>query len=733
VSGVFSYPRFQRLREPAAPLAGVAAFSFEAFSLQTGEGPVAAAGSVVSGNYFEVLGVRPARGRFFLSGDAVAGARPVAVLSWDTWRRRFAGDPAVVGREVVLNGRAVTVVGVAPRGFGGTISVLSLELWVPLEVYPQLVAGDRLGHAGHGFLQVVARMAPGATRPQARAALAARLRGGIEGGAAFGDARVEPVQGVSGRARTGVVGVGALMMGTALLVLFMASVNVVGMLLARAAVRRREVAIRLAVGAPRARLVRQLVTESLLLWVLGGGAGLLLTVWLMRAIPALLPPLPQNARLALSDAVDGRVLAFALGVSLAAGLVFGLAPALQATRTGAASGLRGGGMAEGRRGTRLREALVLGQLATAVLLMVVAGLFLRSLWHSQVVDPGFDPDGVHAAVLNLELNGYGEPRGRAFFTRLRDELRAEPGVAGVAVASSLPLDGTTSSTRVTVEGGPRVERESFDYAAVTPGYLRTLRIALVRGRDFTDADREGAPEVAIVSQTMAARSWPGQDPLGKRLRLGPGNVEVVGVARDVQDRAIGTPAEPFVYFPFAQRYSPGATILVRARGDERAAAAAVRAAVRRLDPDLPIVQHMPLRRMIVSLSPQTPLATLIGVFGAVGLLLAAVGVYGVVAYLAAQRTREIGIRMALGAARRDVLALVMGRGAWLALLGIAAGGLGALALTRVLRSLLVGVAPGDPATYATVALLLAAVVLVASYIPARRAARVDPMVALRSE
>jgi predicted permease len=730
-SSSFSYPEYLRFRDEGRALAGLAAFSFESFSLRGPEGPVAVAGSLVSGNYFDVLRVRPAVGRFFLPEEGARGAAPVAVLSWAAWQSRFAGDPGIVGRAVVLNGKPVTVVGVAPRGFGGTINVLSFDLWLPLEAYPQLVASFRLDHPGHSFLQLAGRLAPGATIPQARSELAGRLRAPFSPeGRTLKDVRVAPLTGLPGEGRAGVMGAGALLMTVALLVLFIACVNVVGMLLARASVRRREVAIRLAVGAGRGRLVRQLLTESVLLWLLGGAAGLLLASWLGRAIPALLPPLPEAARLALDLGVDARVLAFALGISLLSGVGFGLAPALQATRPGAVPALRSGGQVEGRRGSRLRDAFVVGQLAVALLLLVSAGLFLRSLWHSRVADPGFDPDGVVAAGIDLDLHGYKDDQGRAFFHQLAARLREVPGVESVGLATAVPLSGMENRTTVTAGG---TEERSLGYTVVSPGYLKTLRIPLLRGRDFADADAPGAPPVVIVSEALAREYWPGQDPVGKQLRTGAEPMEVIGVVRDVQDQTMGQRPSPFMYLPLTQSYEPAATVLVRGRGGPGAALAAVRREVHALDPNLPLMMELPLRQMIVSLAPQPLLATLIGGFGVVGLILASVGVYGVVAYLVAQRTKEIGIRMALGAARRDVLRLVMGRGARLALVGMAIGTAAALGLTRFLRGLLVGVTPADPATFAGVVILLGAVVLLASWLPARRAARVDPMTALRSE
>ncbi len=737
-----SFAEVSDLRAASAPHASLAAYSMQQFTLNAGADPEPMTGALVTENYFEVLGVAPAAGRFFTGEEGRIGAGPVAVLSWDLWQRRFGGDAGVVGRTIRLNGQAVPVVGVAPRGFHGTLSIAGLELFVPVTAYAQLVPGaarGRLENRGHRWLRVFGRLDPGVSMQTAAAALDARAR-------AIGRANPRPqlllgvaterLHGLPRGMRQGLAVVGGLLLATALLVLLIASVNVAGMLLARATARRREVAIRLAMGAGRGRLVRQLLTESAVLWLLGGAAGVVLTTWLAGALPALVPPMPHSVRLALDVRPDARVVAFALLLSLATGMLFGLAPALQATRPDLVGALRETS-GPGRRGSRLRDAFVVGQIAASVLLLVGAGLFLRTVRHSWTADPGFDPDGVVGAQLDPGLHGYTDARAAELYRRLEASLRATPGVTDVAMTTLLPLSGMEETMRVRPDGrAAREEGTEVGFSAVTPGFFGTLRVPVLRGRTFAEADRAGTPAVAVVSREAARRLWPGQDPLGRRISTGgPAGpwAEVVGVVDDLQAGRLGEAPSPFVYFPHAQSFSAGANLLVRTSGDPGAALGAVRRELRALDPDLPLMGATELRTMIAVQTPQRLIATFLSAFGAVGLVLAAVGLYGVVAYLVARRTHEIGIRVALGAVRRDVVGLVLRQGVGLAAAGVAVGSLLAALAMQPLASFLPGVAPLDPLTFAGVAILLSAVTLLACWVPAVRAARVDPIQALRTE
>nr|MDQ3308503.1 ABC transporter permease [Gemmatimonadota bacterium] len=482
------------------------------------------------------------------------------------------------------------------------------------------------------------------------------------------------------------------------------------------------------------RLIRQLLTESTLLWTLGGLAGVVLAVWLGDLLPRLVPE--QGAfpvRFALELGVDARVFAFALGLSLLTGVLFGLAPALRASRPNLVPVLKDA--AEPSHRSRLRDALVVGQIATSLLLLVGAGLFLRTVMHTATVDPGFDPDGVVMAAVDLKVQNYTEPAGRAFYGTLLERLRAAPGVEAASLASTVPLSGNEDKVSISIDGHTQPDGEGIrvEYTAVAPDYFRTLRIPLLRGREFSAHDREGAPRVAVISESMAHRFWPGTDPIGKHFRWGPNSIEIIGITGEVQTQTLGEAPKPFLYLPFAQDYGDNMQLLVRTAGAVGAAGGMLRREVRALDPDIVLPVVAPLREVIVALMPQRIIATLIGTFGLVGLLLAAVGVYGVVAYLVVQRTREIGVRMALGARTGDVLRLVLRRGVVLTGIGLGLGLLLSLGLTRFISGLLVGVSPTDPGRFAGVVLLLASVALLASYLPARRATRVDPMVALRSE
>ncbi len=543
-----------------------------------------------------------------------------------------------------------------------------------------------------------------------------------------------------GQFETPVKGFLGVLMAVVGFVLLIACANVAGMTLARSAARRKELAIRLAMGAGRGRIVRQLLTESVLLFLIGGGAGLLLAVWLTDLLMSFKPPTPFSIELDLG--LDARVLAFTFFTSLLTGVVFGLAPALQASRPDVLPALKDEGAGSGaRRRTRLLNAFVVGQVAVSLVLLVSTGLFLRSLQNARALDPGFEPEGVQTAGFDVRIQGYDEARGQRFFEELSGRVAALPGAQAVSLVRNVTLGGGNMETRIRVEGRePPDGRGSFgtDFNVVTPNYFATLGIPLVRGRDFQASDREGAPLVAVVNETFARRFWPGEDPLGKRFRFREEGepVEIVGVARDGKYRSLGEDPTSYLYLPFAQNYQTQMTLQVRAAspGEGAGLLAAVRREVAAMDASIPLLDAMPLTDAIsTSLLPIRMAATLAGLFGLAGLLLAGVGIFGVVSFSVAQRTREIGIRVALGAQGRDVLGLVIRQGMRLTLVGVAVGLAAAFALTRVMSSLLYGVSATDPLTFAAVAALLAAVALLACYLPARRATKVDPMVALRYE
>lgn len=748
-----SYPYYRYLRDGARPVADVAAWSMAPLLIGTGGEGVAAQGTLVSGNYFRALGVRPALGRFFTPDeDGAPGAHPVVVLSHGFWATRLAGDSGVIGRTVRLNGNAFTVVGVAPPRFGGVFALLRTDAWVPLAMQPVLRPGDDLTNPRPTWLQLFARVrrgaSPGADRDAAQGELSRLTARWVAEGnepadhRRFTAAHVEPLSGLPPDLHGRVLGFMALLLGASALVLLIASTNVAAMLLARAVARRRETAMRLALGASRGRLVRQLLTESLLLYAAGAAGGVLVAVYATPLLARL--PLPVNLPVAPDFTPDARVLAFTLLVSLATGVAFGLAPALQAARADLTARLRTDTAGAGSRRSAAQGALIAGQVAVSLVLLVAAGLFLRALDRGRHVDLGFDPSNVAVAGFDVGASRYDAAKGRAFFRALRDAMARTPGVVAVSYARALPLT-TDNSVDLRIDGSaadaPTADGTPVRFGEVDAGYFEVMRTPIVEGRGFTAADDERAPPVAVVNQAFVRRYWPATAPagaLGRTFRRGGATVTVVGVARDAKYASIGEPLRPFVYFAIAQAAAPGradhAELLVRTSGPPARLAPAIRAAVRALDPALPAPTVTTLGAETGGvLLPQRVAALVTAVLGLVGLLLAAVGLYGIVAYLVGQRTREIGVRLALGARRRDVLRLVLGDGMRPVAAGMAAGLVLAVGATRLLTAFLFGVSPLDAVTFAGGAAVLAAVALAASYLPARRAAATDPVRALRAE
>jgi len=730
----FSYPDYLDYRERTRTLAGLAAFNGRGMSFGSGQGNELIGGQLVSGNYFSLMGVKPLLGRL-LDGrdDRAPGASPVVVVSHSFWQHKLGGDPSVVGRSIRLGGFSFTVVGVTPPGFAGHFIGFPFSVWVPLTMARQAAPSEDLGARDGTWLELVGRVNPGVTLAQVKADLSAVAAAMATAYPATHRGRgidVYNLTGIDDELRAPVVGFLSLLQTIALLVLLIACVNVAGMLLARSVGRRREVAIRLAIGAGRAHLVPQFLTETLLLFAAGGIVGALLAAWSADALMAFQPRFAIP--LALDLSLDRRVLAFTTLTTLASGLLFGLAPVRDALRVDVVGALKSG--AGGERQSRLRQLFVVGQVALSLLLLVAAGLFLRALGRARNFDPGFDSDRVQMASLNVSVLARDEARGREFYRQLLERTGALPGVQSAGLARHLPLSLGSLTTRLRVDGValPTEEGLPVDWNAVTPGYLETMRIPVLAGRDFLPADTATGPAVAIVNQTLARRLWPGADPIGKRVRHGVNEIEVVGVARDSIYRRLGERPRPHLYLPFEQSYGPGMTVLARTAGEPAVAAATIRREIDALDRELPILSEMPLREYIGrSLAPQRMAGTVAGVLGVMGLLIAAVGIYGVVAYFVSQRTREIGLRMAVGAARGDVLRLVLGEGFRLALVGVGMGLLAAVATTRLIAGFLPGVSPTDPPTLLAVALLMTGAALVASAGPALRAARLDPATALK--
>jgi macrolide transport system ATP-binding/permease protein len=745
---IFSYPMYAELRTRAEALTGLAAHVQQPFSLSDGSATERVIGQIVSGNYFAVLGVQPALGRGFLpEEDRTPGTHPVVVISHALWQRRFGADPAVLGKTVSLNNYRYTVVGVAPREFTGTVRGTVNDVYVPMMMQVQAQPGrnSKLEDRGSGWLTLFGRLKPGASREQAQAALSAVteaakqvFRGSPDPAKVF---LTDGSRGFTGRVSDLTLPL-KLLMGVVGFVLLIACASVANLLLARGAARRKELAVRLAIGASRFRIVRQLLTESLILTVLGGGAGLLVANWLTRLLLGFQEQTNFVPR-TLDGSLDGRVLGFTFGLSLLVGIVFGLAPALQAAKTEFVTALKEDTPLLGARARRfnLRNLLVVVQVALSLVVLIGAGLCVQSLRRLQAIDPGLEPAKVLTASFDLSLNGYNEERGQQFFAQLTERVAALPGVESVSLAAGVAFSAFVWTRSATIEGyQPQPnERPVFNFNAISPNYFKTLGTPLVRGREFTAHDVAGAPRVVIVNEATARRYWPSgpsADAVGKRLKYGSVDqfAEVIGVVSNTKDKGLTTDPRPAIYIPLQQQYTPNMTLHVRAATGVEALLAAVRREVQALDAQLPVYNLKTLaEQKDGALYAERMAAALLVLFGLLALLLAVIGLYGVLAYAVTQRTRELGIRLALGAEPRDLLRLVIGQGLKLTLIGLQLGLAAAFALTRLLEKFLFGVSTTDPLTFALLALLLVAVAFVACWVPARRAARVDPLVALRYE
>ena len=748
----FGYPLFAALRERSTLVEQMAAIRLDpaAMSLSQASSTQLVYGALVSGSFFEVLGTRPAAGRFFLpEEDRAPGEAPVIVLSHAFWTNRFNADPGVVGTTLTLNGRPYAIVGVAEAGFTGT-SIINADFWVPFAMEQHVRSADAplLPNADAVWHTAVGRLKPGVTVVQARDELNAIMtnyfkeRGDPRLGewsiAVAASARLPPP------ARVPITGFIAMLGALTLLVLLIACSNVAGMLLARALERRREVATRLAVGASRSRVIGQLLVEGFTLALIAAAVSIPATLTAIRLLSACQPDLPIPMLLELR--VDPRAVAFALLLAVVTTMAFALLPALQSTRFELAPMLHGAAATPDRRRSWLRQSLVAGQVAMALLLLVAAGLFLRSLREAATIDAGFKVADVDVVQVDMRLGGYRDQAATQAVSDVLDRIRVIPGVTAAGASRMVPLQGGglgLGRLRVPGYAGPGGRDEiQADMDVVSPDYFRTLELPIVRGRAFTAADRQGGPPVIIINEALAERLWPGRDAVGQHIlgRLGPpdrGNaeqpLEVVGVAKTAKYRAIGEPPRNFVYFPLAQQFLSDLAFYVR-RTPGSPQISAVRQAIRAFDANLPVIHAQTLEEATtIGLLPQKIAAWIAGSVGSVGLLLSALGLYGLAAFSVAQRTREIALRMALGASRESVLALVLGQSARLALAGGAIGLALAIGLGMVLRSLLIGIGPIDPVAFGTAVFTLALVLLAASWFPARRASRLDPMRALRAE
>jgi predicted permease len=735
-----SYPDFVSWRDQNTVFEQIAALSSPSFSLLGGDEPERVNGELVSANYFSLLGVSAARGRAFLPDeDRTPDARRVALVGYGLWQRRYGASPSLVGQTIQLSDGNYTVVGIMPEGFRGISD--QAELWLPMMMISAARTPSDLQIRDQRWLWTVARLKPGVSFRHAQAemdTIARRLEQAYPDTNANRGALVTPLhEQLFGDMQLMLW----ILLGAVGCVLLVACANVANLLLQRAATRRKETAIRLALGATRGRLMRQLLTESLLLALSGGALGVLVALVTADFLVALSPiTFPSFVKLTL----DAQVLGFSLAISVLTGVLFGLAPALQAARPVLNEILKesGRGSSGGLGRSRLLGSLVVSEIALALVLLVGAGLMIRSLQRLQAVDPGFDSGRLLTMRFSPPAQKYPGPQVGIFSQQLRERLQTLPGVQAVAISSDLPLSGNTSAGPIELEGQSILPTEGeirMYRHRVTPQFFSTLGIPLVKGRDFTDADHTQAPGVVIISEALARRYWPGEDPIGKRLReAGRENpwFSIVGIVADVKYRGLpqNPNADPDVYFPLQQRPTNNLSLAVRSESDPTSLTAAIRGELQKLDPNLPVYNVTTMAQQVVRQTTQPRFsAWLLGIFGALALLLSAVGIYSVMAYAVEQRTHEVGIRLALGARAGDVLKLVIRQGMRLTLLGVALGLSAALVLTRLMKGLLFGVAAADPPTYAGIALLLTAVALLACWIPARRATKVDPLVALRCE
>jgi putative ABC transport system permease protein len=731
-----AYPNYLDWREQNGVFDNIGVYRRVSFNL-TGNGkPERLLGGEVSAELFNALKTKPALGRTFLAEEDVAGANPVVVLSYGLWQRRFGKDTDVISQTITLNARPHTIIAVMPPDFRFPSGV---DLWVPVGLNADNPSWNRGNHPG---LYAIARLKPGVTASQAHAemdTIAARLEQQYPASNTGNRVTVTPLfNRIVGDIRPALL----VLLAAVGFVLLIACANVANLLLARAAARQKEIAVRMALGASRGRLIRQLLTESMILSVTGGALGLLLAVWGTDLLVAISPDnIPRFAEIKL----DNRVLGFTAGIALVTGILFGLAPALHASKLNLNEILKEGGRSAtaGLRRQRVRSLLVISEVAIALVLLIGAGLLIKSFLRLQQVDPGFNPDNVLTAGIPLPRTKYLEPPKRiAFYEALFSRVAALPGVQAVGAVSELPIEGG-SQTYFIVEDRPIPPREEMpltEYSLVSTGYFKALGLRLLKGREFDERDVRDAPFACIIDENFAEQYWPGQDPIGKRLKYGgadPGNPwsTVVGVVANVRYQGLDQESPRVqLFLPYGQATFLGASLVIRTAGDPKSLASAVRNEVLAIDADLPVFEIRTMNEVLKeSVATRRLYMTLLGIFAGVAMVLAAIGLYGVMAYSVTQRTHEIGIRMALGARQRDVLRLVVGQGLVLALEGVVIGLIAAFALTRLMSSLLFAVSATDLSTFLVIALILTGVALGACFVPARRATKVDPMVALRYE
>ncbi|MGH9940494.1 MAG: ABC transporter permease, partial [Blastocatellia bacterium] len=741
----YAYPVYTHFRDHSKSFEALAAHYSTAPLDMIAEGDSRVTnGAVVSANYFPMLGTRPLLGRFFLpEEDAAPDRNPVAVISHGMWLNRFGGDPSVLGKEIRLNGKAFTIIGVAPEEFQGVVAGHPNEMWIPMMMLRLGYRGcDALTDFGCTPLGFIGRLAPDRTLENAQAeltALSSQLAAASPEDRDRG-VRLSPALGVRTQDRAGLRYQMRLMMTMTGLLLLIACANVAGLLLTAGAARRKEIAVRLCIGAGRARLIRQFLTESLLLTLAGGALGLLFSLWAKDLLLVFYTTSYTTFHIHYDLSLNPRTLAYALALTIGAGFLFGLAPAIQSTRHNLVRALKDEGGSPQARHNRLRRALVVGQVALSLALLVSAGLLVRSAAHIRQ-GANLDPQHVVALRLRPALRDYGPEKAQAFTREVVRRLEATPGVQSVSLAKGSGL-AWLSSGRVRVRLPEQAQNRPEDqfqaeYHEIAPRFFETLKIPFIQGRDFNDGDRPGAPRVVVVNETLAKRMWPDGAPLGRSLIVNDQPYQVIGVFKDAQLRNATETPLPFLYLPYWQnnfRPQVDSRMLARVAGDPRTMLPILRREITGLDPNVPISEDVPLTQQVnATYKPVLLTSSVLTSSGMIAFFLSMIGLYGALAFAVSQRTREIGIRMALGARTADVLKLVVGQGLRMAFVGVALGLLAALAATRLMKSLLYGVSATDPLTFIAIALLLIGVALAACWIPARRATKVDPIVTLKCE
>ncbi len=732
----FSYPLYAGLRDHNEALSGMVAYTDTSLGLSAGDQTERIRAEFVSANYFSVLGIQPVIGSAFASNDERPGAARAAVISYALWKRL--GEPAVLQKTIALNGRTFSVVGVAPRQFSGLLRGMQTDVWLTLphradfEGNAKLLTSDQVS-----WLSLAGRLKPGVTIEQAQARLTALLPS-ISGEARQSGKWEAALTKAAGGNEVYVAELTrplTLLFIAVVLILAIACANVASLLLSRAKTRGKEIGIRLALGATRRRIVRQLLTESLLLALAGGAVGFLMAIWTSGLASGLRTR--AGGTLDLDVTPNARVLVFTLVASVLTVLLFGVIPALRASRLELVPVLKGSTATPVfRRGPSLHSLLVVTQVTLSLVLLAGAGLFLRSLWSLRAIETGFTGDNVLAMSLNMELQGYDENRGKNFYKATLEKLSAFPGIQSVSLASALPVSaGGSRMERPTNGTKPAVgENVAIDIVDVSPRFFETTGLPLHRGRDFRLIDTDQSAKVIIINDSMAKKFWPGEDPVGRSFNDGLTTFEVVGVAADTKYRNLREARRLAIYEPLAQSYRPSMNLLVRTAGDPATLAPAIQTQLHAIEPALTIFNIRTLYEHVGrSLYIERMESVLLAFFGILALTLTAIGIYGVVAYSVAQRTREVGIRMALGAQKRDILKLILVKGLALIAWGTGLGLIGCYWLSRLVSNQLYGVSANDPATLIVVAALLAGVALLATYLPARRATKVDPLVALRYE